>query len=294
MNRRAARLLRPAHRRHLCADEHRADADLRRAAHRQFRPRRISDDRDVRRLGDDEISRPQPVLFHRRDRAGHVPVRGRGAPPDRHAGARQAAPGGRVRDHGVVDPDAECRAHGIVGRSAGRASDPRRTLVHFGPVLCEARVADRLRRRGRVHAGTALHVASDLSGQGDPRHRAGRGGGAADGRSRSPHLPHHLRRRIRAGGSLRLRDDAFVLGLSDGRPQFRADRVRDRRARRHGQHRRGAARRHLHRHRPIAEQLLHRARVRADVLLHAVPAGDDLRPAGLLGRKGEATLGIND
>ena len=80
--------------------------------------------------------------------------------------------------------------------------------------------------------------------------------------------------------SLRLRDDAAVLRVPDRRPQFRAHRVRDRRARRHGQHRRSAARGHLHRHRAIAEQLLYRPGLRADVLLHAVPAGHDLSSAG--------------
>src|SRR5512144_3268309 len=65
-------------------------------------------------------------------------------------------------------------------------------------------------------------------------------GEAAHGRSRSAPLPRRLRRRLRAGRSLRLHHVAVVLGVSDGGPQLRADRVRDRRAGRHGQHRRGA------------------------------------------------------
>ena len=65
--------------------------------------------------------------------------------------------------------------------------------------------------------GAAFHAEGDLSRQGDPRHRAGRRSGAAHGHPGPPHLPHHLRRRLRAGRARRLHDDAAVLGVPDGR-----------------------------------------------------------------------------
>lgn len=49
---------RDIHRRHLCSDEHGTHAHFRGLAHRQFRPRRIPDAGDVRRLGHHAASRP--------------------------------------------------------------------------------------------------------------------------------------------------------------------------------------------------------------------------------------------
>ena len=145
------------------------------------------------------------------------------------------------------------------------------------PDLLQGRAAARL-PRSRSSAPSALQwmIKTHLSRQGDPRHGAGRRGRDADGHSGAAHLPDHLRRRLGAGRACRLRHGAAVLGISDGRPEFRPDRLRHRRAGRHGQHRGRAARRHLRRRGAIAEQLLRRAGLRADVLLHPVPAGHDL------------------
>jgi branched-chain amino acid transport system permease protein len=166
--------------------------------------------------------------------------------------------------------------------------------VHLRPVLRQARIAHRLCRRARLHARAALHVAGDLSRQGDPRHRAGRGSGAADGRSRAAHLSHHLRRRLRPGRSLRLRHDAFVLGVSDGGLNFVLIAF-------------------------VIVVLGGMGSIEGALLggicigivqslssYYIAPAFGQMfffmlfllvmifRPAGLLGRKGEATLGIND
>ncbi len=92
-----------------------------------------------------------------------------------------------------------------------------------------------------------------------------------------------------------LRDDAAVLGVSDRRAQFRADRLRHRRARRHGQHRGRAAR--------AASASAWCSRSAA---ITSRPAFGQMfffilfllvmifRPDGILGQKGAATIGIND
>ena len=77
-------------------------------------------------------------------------------------------------------------------------------------------------------------------------------------------------------GTCRLHYAAALLDLSDGRREFRPDRLCDRGAGRNGKHGGRVARRDLHRARSIAQQLLHRTCLRTDVLFRGVSARDDL------------------
>ena len=259
--------IRHSHRQRLRADEHRPDADLRRAAHRQFCAWRIPDDRHVRRLGVYATVRAQS----------------RTSPPIAIVPAMFLF--GAIVYRLIISPALD-KPHLVVVFATMALSiflqnaalmAMTADLRDIPPIFADPSPIGPIHLKVELLLGflitllctVALQwiIKQDLSRQGDPRHRAGRRSRDADGHpgaARSSSLPSPPARRWWARC---LRDAAAVLGVSVGRAEFRPDRLRHRRAGRHGKHRRRAARRRLCRRGAVAERLLRRTGVRSAVLL---------------------------